>query len=387
MDKDYKRAANITIISAGLLLLFWLFIRYALAAVMPFLLGAAVAAIVSPLSKKISFHTKISLRFISGSLVLILFAGISTTLYFTGARLVRETGNLVDRITQDPNFPDNIIGRLTGSAGELDPSFREAGERLFESVGINIDTLIENAINSIVSSISSAIPSYAVKIVAGVPSFIFFTVVFLISAFYFATDKDNIGKGLKSFLPDSWQKKLPSLSSRIKKTISGYLKAYFFIMLLTFIEIFIGLSLLRVNYALLVALLVQRPRFLCQWELFGKRVAEASGVFIKKAIAFAFFSQLVKTFCVGCEQRRVAFLQACAHCAEKGVVVEMYLAIIARAMLEIRRFDGNVFSENIVRQIEILHIVEAFARDFKKFALHFVLGKISCDSRGVHESG
>ena len=256
MDKDYRRAANITVILAGLLLLFWLFVKYALAAVMPFLLGTAVAAIVSPLSKKISYRTKISRRFLSGALVLILFAAVSVVLYFSGARLVREIGNLVDRITEDPNFPDNMIGRLTGAAGRLDPTLREAGERLFESVGINIDSLIENAVNSIVSSIGAAIPSYAVKIVAGVPSFIFFTVVFLISAFYFATDKDIIGKELKSFLPDSWQKRLPALSVRIKKTITGYLKAYFFIMLLTFIEIFIGLSLLRVNYALLIALLV-----------------------------------------------------------------------------------------------------------------------------------
>lgn len=256
MYKDYRRAANITIILAGLSLLFWLFIKYALAAVMPFILGAAVAAIVSPLSKKISFHTKISSRFISGSLVLILFAGISTLIYLAGARLVRETGNLVDRITGDPGFPDNLINNLTADVGRIDPSLREAGQRFFESAGIDIDNLIENAVSSIVGSISSSIPSYAIKIVAGIPSFVFFTVVFLISAFYFATDKDNIGTGLASFLPESWQKRLPTLSIRIKKTITGYLKAYFFIMLLTFIEIFIGLSLLRVNYALLIALLV-----------------------------------------------------------------------------------------------------------------------------------
>ena len=256
MDKDYRRAANITVILAGLFLLFWLFIKYALVAVMPFLLGAAVAAIISPLSKRLSFRTKISQRFISGALVLILFLGISALLYLAGARLVREIGNLVDRITQDPSFPDNMIGRLTSAADELDPTLKDAGERLFASVGIDVNALIENAISSIVGSISSSIPSYAVKIVAGVPSFAFFTVVFLISAFYFATDYNTIKNGLKQFLPDSWQKRLPSLGVRIKKTISGYLKAYFFIMLLTFVEMFIGLSLLSVNYALLIALLV-----------------------------------------------------------------------------------------------------------------------------------
>ena len=148
MDRDYTKAANITVIFAGLLLLFGLFVKYALAAVMPFLLGAAVAAIISPLSKRLSFRTRISQRFISGALVLILFSVISILLYFAGARLVREIGNLVDRITQDPHFPDNMIGRLTSAAGELDPTLREAGERIFESVGIDVDALIENAISN-----------------------------------------------------------------------------------------------------------------------------------------------------------------------------------------------------------------------------------------------
>ena len=256
MDKEYNRAANITIIVLGLLLFLWLFIKYALTAVMPFLLGAAIAAIISPLSKKISFRTKISHRFISGSLVLILFSTISVLLYLLGARLIKETGNLVDRLANDPDFLGNTIDRLSTATNVLNPSIKEVGERFFTSVGIDINILIEDALSSIVSSISSAIPSIAVKIVAGVPSFVFFTVVFLISAFYFSTDRDSVSSELKALLPDSWQKRIPLFTKRLKKTVNGYLKAYFFIMLLTFVEILIGLSILGVNYALLVALLV-----------------------------------------------------------------------------------------------------------------------------------
>ncbi len=256
MDRNYTKAANITVIVAGIFLFFWLFIKYALGAVMPFLLGAAVAAIISPLAKKLSAKTKISRRLISGTLVVIFFSAISILVYFAGARLIRETGNLVDRLANDPSLISDTIDDLSARVGSVNPSIAEAGERFFTQVGIDVNGLIEDALSSIVSSVSAAIPSIAVKVVAGVPSFIFFTVVFLISAFYFSTDRGSITDGVRSFLPDSWQKKLPFISERLKKTVTGYLKAYFFIMLLTFLEMFIGLSILRAKYALLLAILI-----------------------------------------------------------------------------------------------------------------------------------
>ena len=256
MDRDYKKAANITIIAAGMLLLFWLFVRYALGAVLPFLLGAAVAAIVSPISKNISKTTQISRKVVSASLVLIFFSTISTLLYFAGARLVEETGNLIDKLSQDTYLLGEFIDQISARISDLGLGRGSSGARVFESIGVDVGALVDNSINSIISSISSAIPSFAVKVVAGIPSFIFFTVVFLISAFYFSTDREIIGKGIRSFIPDSWHKKLPTLKERLKKTVSGYLKAYFFLMLLTFAEIFIGLSILKVNYALLLAILI-----------------------------------------------------------------------------------------------------------------------------------
>ncbi len=256
MDKDYKKAANITVIAAGIFLFLWLFIKYALGAVMPFLLGAAVAAIISPLSKKLSAKTKISRRLISGSLVVILFSAISILVCLAGARLIKETGNLVDRLANDPSLISDTIDNLSARIGSVNPSVAKVGERFFSQVGIDVNSLIEDALSSIVSSVSASIPSIAVKVVASVPAFIFFTVVFLISAFYFSTDRGSISRGIRSYLPDSWQKRLPLISNRLKKTVTGYLKAYFFIMLLTFLEMFIGLSILRAKYALLLAILI-----------------------------------------------------------------------------------------------------------------------------------
>jgi sporulation integral membrane protein YtvI len=88
------------------------------------------------------------------------------------------------------------------------------------------------------------------------PSVILFTVVFLISAFYFASDGQRIWGALFSLLPSSWQRKLPALKQKFSTTVSGYIKAYLLIMLMTFLEAFVGLSILRVNYAFIIAIII-----------------------------------------------------------------------------------------------------------------------------------
>ena len=59
MDNDYRRAANITVIIAGIIAFLWLFFKYALGALIPFILGALIAALISPAADLISKKTKI----------------------------------------------------------------------------------------------------------------------------------------------------------------------------------------------------------------------------------------------------------------------------------------------------------------------------------------
>lgn len=256
MDTEYRRAANITIVAAGFIVLVWIFLKYLLGALMPLLLGAAIAAIISPLSKKISRTTKIPRKAVSATLVIVFFSAMITLIYLGSMRLITESGNLIEKLSNDPTIISGSIDSMVEKIRNIGLFDRLVNSESLQRVSIDIDELLNNALNSIISSVTSAIPTFAVNFVAKIPEFLFFVVVFLISAFYFSTDRDAIGKGLSSFLPKSWQEKLPSLKARLSQTVTGYLKAYFFIMLLTFAEVFIGLSMLRVDYALLLAILI-----------------------------------------------------------------------------------------------------------------------------------
>jgi len=260
MDTEYRRAANITIIVAGLIALAWLFFRYALGALLPFVLALMISALVSPVSKKISDKTKIPRKLCVAVILVAVFSGVSAILYAGISRLVLELGKLLQRLSENPEIIgdtlDSILDRLTGNGSHF--SFLQ---KIFESealsgLGIDVDAVVRDAISSAVSSLTSALPSAAVSLVKEIPSVLLFFIVLLIAAYYFASDGGELGGTIKSILPDKWQKKLPVLARKLKKSLAGYVKAYLLLMLLTFFEILLGLTVLGVEYAFIMAIII-----------------------------------------------------------------------------------------------------------------------------------
>lgn len=257
MDNDYRRAANITVIIAGAIAFLWLFFKYALGAVIPFILGALIAALISPVADLISKKTKIPRKAVAATLTLLFFAAIATLIYVAISRLVSELGNLLLRLTSDP---EAISGRISEIGRILGQKFGFL-RKLFESdelkqLGLDLDRILPEALSSIVSRLSASLPNAAVGFFTKIPEMLLCVAVILISAFYFCCDRGAISGAFISLLPDHWQKRIPDYKKKVTSTLTGYLKAYLLIMLITFCEVFLGLSLLGVNYAFIVSIVV-----------------------------------------------------------------------------------------------------------------------------------
>lgn len=78
----------------------------------------------------------------------------------------------------------------------------------------------------------------------------------VISSFYFALDRERVGKFFSSLVPQTWRHHLPELRRSAGRAAAGYIKAYLIILLITFCELFIGFSVLRVDYAFLLAAVI-----------------------------------------------------------------------------------------------------------------------------------
>lgn len=260
METDYRKAANITIIIIGILLLLRLVFQYALGALIPFILAAIIALLISPLAERLSKTLRIKKRIVSVALTLLIFSAIAVALYFAVSRLVSELGALANRLSSDPEAISRAIEELTAKLEWLGDRFSFIGKILesdaIKNLGLDLDRLLPEAISSIISSITEAIPSIAVDFFSKIPNVLLFAVVLAISTFYFCSDGERIFAFFSSLLPDHWQKKLPDIRKRLYLTVTGYFKAYLLIMLLTFCEVFLGLSILGVEYAFLISIIV-----------------------------------------------------------------------------------------------------------------------------------
>ena len=260
MDTDYRKAANITIIVAGIVLAAWMFFKYALSALLPFLLAAVISAIVSPLSAWVSKKTKVPKKLTSAVVLILLFSLISALLYYGISRLIGELGGLLARLSEDPELIGNtltsIIDRVTGNGTHFSFLQRIFESESLQSLGLDLSGLLRDTIGSIISSLTSALPMAAISVIKAIPSWILFVLVLLIAAYYFSSDGESVGRSLSSLLPTKWQAGLPMIKEKFKKTVTGYIKAYFLLMLLTFFEMLIGLTVLGVEYAFIMAIVI-----------------------------------------------------------------------------------------------------------------------------------
>ena len=260
MDTDYRRAANITVIVIGIAAFLWLFFKYALAAVIPFILAALVAAIISPLAKSISKKTRISKKITAVALVVLFFAAICALIYLALSRLIFELGNLLDRLSEDPGIinrtVEQILEKLNAKDSKLGILQNILDSETFKSLGIDIGQMVESAVSSIASSLAQKVSGAVMGILSSVPSLVLSIIVFLISAFYFATDSQAILDAISGIFPHSLKERMPKIKGKLSSTLRGYLKAYLLIMLITFLEVFVGLSILKINYAFILAMVI-----------------------------------------------------------------------------------------------------------------------------------
>lgn len=260
MDTEYRKAANITVIALGIAVFFWIFFKYALSALMPFLLAAVISALVSPIAKKVSKKTKIPQKISAGAILILIFSLTLTLLYFAISKLILELGDLLARLSESPDMIGNalqgLVDRLTGNGTHFSFLQKIFDSEALKSLGIDINSALRDALGSMISSLTGALPSAAVSLIKEIPNVLLFIIVFLIAAFYFSADMGSISNSLSSVLPDRWAAKIPVIREKFKKTVTGYLKAYFLIMLLTFFEMLAGLTLLGVEYALIMAIVI-----------------------------------------------------------------------------------------------------------------------------------
>ena len=106
---------------------------------------------------------------------------------------------------------------------------------------------------SIFTSVGSAVPGLLTSLLGSLPDILLGAVAAVIVAFYFTLDSARIKSGIMGILPAPAERFLSHIKKEAAVAAIGYLRSYSLILLITFAEIFFGLSVLGVEYSFIIA--------------------------------------------------------------------------------------------------------------------------------------
>lgn len=213
----------------------------------PFIIALVLSLIIEPIVK---FFQKLKLnRGLSVLLSLLLsLGGFIAFSIFAITRIVYELIRLYERL---PNYYEDlynlsaeIIQQATDLYLQLPPEALNIIQDVLRTVFDKATTFLSHT-TTVLIDILTTLPSAAILLI-----------VTLISTFFLTKDKYMIKDFVFRQLPPTWGTKLTSLKTDLFGALIGFLKAELIILTVTFLESFIGLTLIGIDYAFILAIVI-----------------------------------------------------------------------------------------------------------------------------------
>jgi sporulation integral membrane protein YtvI len=131
-------------------------------------------------------------------------------------------------------------------------------EYLLQAINLfneNLDAISKEAFGS-VYGFANIVFNKTLLTVQSFPKILIFIIVTVLSTYFMSSGKDTIIQYLKSKVPKLWVRNARKVRVGVFSSMFRLLKGYMLIVLITFTELFIGLSIIGIRYAALLAVIV-----------------------------------------------------------------------------------------------------------------------------------
>ncbi len=222
--------------------------RFLLLRMFPFLLSLIVAALSQKPAVFLSKRTGIKKSYCAVLLSAGIYIGVGAGLVFLIYRLIIYSVGLIDFL---PNFFSNLKNTIQSIEEWLSGYFPQEYK-------LSLSGVLENFSKSLINFLTDTVK----KAVTSIPSFLLSGVVALVSACYISRDFDGLSKFVKSLCSEVFYTRFMRIKTILSKSVLKIVKGYFLLMLITFAELWLGFSILRIKNSYLWALLIALIDFL-----------------------------------------------------------------------------------------------------------------------------
>ena len=231
---------------AVILGLIFLGFKYVLPLLMPFLLAFIFSVLLKTPAEFLSRKLRINRRLVSTVLVTLLFILLAVLTLLVGSELFSFARTSVSQ------FNTVIIPTVE--------SLTETASRWTSRLDPNVVSVLDGLVNSVLLSLRSKVAEISTRLVTGIMSSLpssFLNVLFMIIATYFISlDFGLLKWAVARRIKEEDYNKIIAGLDYCKATVGRMLRSYVLIMFITALEQSIGLTILGVEYSVLIAMAI-----------------------------------------------------------------------------------------------------------------------------------
>ena len=222
--------------------------RFLLFRMFPFLLSLIVAAVSQKPSTFLSGKTGIKKSNCAMFLAAGIYLGVFSLLVFLAYRLIISSAGLIEYLPKLFSAAGDFATRLENLLSNYLPS----------DYNISFTSLLENVLKNLTATLTSLIK----RALTAAPSLLLSSVVALVASCYIAKDFDGLARFIKAILSEKIYNRFLRIKAIFTTSIFKIIKGYLILLLITFIELCIGLAVLKIKSAYFWAFLIALIDFL-----------------------------------------------------------------------------------------------------------------------------
>ncbi len=247
--KYFKALVNLGVAVAVLLLVVILLPRL-LVFFMPFVVAGIISMIASPLVRFFEEKIKLKRKWGSAFVIIVVIALVVLVLYLVGSKLIEEGMGLLGAL---PEMWDSMKEDLAGVGESLDGLFEKLPldtQQAIANLGNQVGEFMAGLFERIGTPTITAAGNFAKQL----PSVLIGIIMCLLASYFFVADRYLIGSWIRKYTPASIMSRYDMVRRSILKSVGGYFKAQLKLEVWMYLLLVVGLSVLRVDYVLLIAL-------------------------------------------------------------------------------------------------------------------------------------
>lgn len=216
---------------------------------MPFVIGWIISLIAAPLARFLEEKLKIKRKAVSAFVIIVVLACVVLLVYGICAKLINEAVGFANEL---PELWHKVETEFNRIGNNLDVFYRRLPVDLQERLvilGNDLGNFFSDIIGDIGTPTFTAVGNMAKRL----PDIFMAVIMTLLSAYFFVADKASLSEFIKKNMPGSIYYRFELIRRSLQNAIGGYFKAQFKIEIWVYIIVFIGLMILKVNFAFLIA--------------------------------------------------------------------------------------------------------------------------------------